>query len=173
MKKIFTLFLVCLFILTTLIACTTKETDLISSDMAKSILLEHNPDAIITDCTFNENTFSYTITFKTSLGVYVGSVGGFDGKLTSVSVQEEKPEITEFETYPEEEPKERFITMDTALAIAISNSGASGTAIVVKTELDKNEKVFTIIFRSGEFEYSYIIDAVTGDIISSDAIPNS
>ncbi|MDO5479051.1 MAG: PepSY domain-containing protein, partial [Clostridia bacterium] len=128
---------------------------------------------IILECFYDENVASYIIEFKTFYGLYEGVVNAHTGNITSIAIKPEEDSAPMFEPPSEDEEEVSFIPHETALAIAISDSEIGGTAAVVKNDLDRERKTYNIIFRSGTTEYSYIIDAVTGDILSFDVVMDS
>lgn len=65
----------------------------------------------------------------------------------------------------------QHISVDKAKEIALSNSGvSSSSASFKKAKLDREDGIYIyeIEFYSGQFEYEYEIDAVSGDILSFD-----
>ncbi|MBQ2942426.1 MAG: PepSY domain-containing protein [Clostridia bacterium] len=173
MHRLISLILLLSMIIVILPACE-KEPQLITEKTAKETITEIYPEAIILECLFVEEERSYIVDFKTFHGTYEGIVNASSGKLLSVMLKE--PETDEPMFAPEDEEsasEEVFISLDTALTLALRDSGASGTAVLVKNSLDRENKTYNIIFRSGNTEYNYLIDAVTGDILSSDVVIDS
>ncbi len=64
----------------------------------------------------------------------------------------------------------KYIGQDSALSSALGHSGLTGDAVNgVKSEFDLSDglMVYEIEFGSGEYQYSYDINALTGEIVSS------
>lgn len=65
---------------------------------------------------------------------------------------------------------ETYISEERAIEIAISNAGVTRDSVYdLDAELDKepNGVFWEVDFESGDFEYSYDIDATTGDIVNT------
>ena len=172
MHKLFTILSIFLIILLPFSGCKEKEHEIITSQDAKAAIAELNPEAIILECEYNEDVNAYIIEFKTFYATYEGIVNANTGTINSIVIKEEEDDTPMFDPEPEE-VDDAFISPDTALAVALSNSGAEGTAVIVKNELDAENKVFNIIFRSVTAEYYYTVDAVTGDILSMEMVLDS
>ena len=172
MRNLFIILLIFSMSLSFLPGCEKKEPELITSQEAKAAITELNPEAIILECEYKEEVNAYIIDFKTFYATYEGIVNAHTGNITSIVIKEKEDNSPMFDTEPEE-VADIFLHPDTALGIAISDSGAEGTAVIVKNELNSENKVFNIIFRSGSAEYYYTIDAVTGAILSMDMLLDS
>lgn len=167
MKKVKILFFTAIIII--MFSACNKLNSFISDAEAKNAITEYSPGAIITECTLHSESALYEIEFKTSHNVYIGYINARTGNVDSVSVKEEIiPEDNSVFTDEPETEDVSFIATDTALAIAIKDANVSGSVVLVKNELNRENKTFTCIFRAGNREFTYIINATTGDIISSE-----
>lgn len=164
-KTLYTLILAALLILQA--GCAPKQNSVISSDEAKEVIFTHSPGAVITDCEYSDATCIYKIVFETDLGKYTASVNGKTGALISVTIIEDKPEVKFDDTDEDDGPIKR-LTPDDALTIAIIDSDVSGSVLTVKNEYRSEDNSYFVIFRSGNKEFTYTIDAENGDVISSD-----
>ncbi len=66
--------------------------------------------------------------------------------------------------------QQQYIDMQAALDIALADAKLAKDAVIVKEnqiEPDGNYVVYDIEFLSGNIEYEYVINAVTGDIIKA------
>ncbi len=167
MKKLTSLIITSMLIFS-LTACKGGAPDITEAE-AKKAILNHTPDAIITECIYKSASSSYEIEYKTAHNVYIAIVDADSGEISSVTIKEEitTEDPSVFET-PEEDTDDKILPADTALSIAFADSGISGTASLVKNDLNRESKTYTVVFRSGNREFTYIIDAVTGAIISSE-----
>ena len=165
MKKTIFLFFSIFLILFSFAGCNTAEENVpITAKEAKDIITAHSPEAIILECDYDTLSDCYVIVFKTSFGSYEGVVHASSGSIVSVSVKENFLPDTEF---PEEEvsPESKYIPIDTALATVLVDSGIDGTGVVLQSELDEENERYIFVIRSGDEEYSYAVDAVTGKIL--------
>ena len=167
MKHIKTLILT-VFIAVFISACSNPALPNVSEDKAKKAIMEHSPDAIITECIYHSDSDMYEIEFSTELNIYTGMVNASTGNVESVIVKEEITKEDNFVFDNGEPEEEAFIPMDAALTIALSDSKATGSVVLVKNDLNRDSKTYTCIFRAGNKEFTYIINAVTGEVISSE-----
>lgn len=173
MHKIFSVILTLFIILMLLPSCSKSNQQIITGKEAKEIITAHHSDAIILECIYSESTNSYVVDFKTFHGNYEGTVNARTGSITSIILKEEPSDAPMFDPEDEENSQEHFIPAESAIQIALQDSEAEGTAVLIKNELDKENKVYNVIFRSGNSEYTYKIDAITGKIISFDVVIDS
>ena len=171
MRNLFIILLIFSMSLSFLPGCEKEAPELITSQEAKAAILELNPESIILECEYVESSNTYIVEFKTFHATYRGVVNAYTGKIVSIVIKEDEDTTPMFA--PEEEQEVPLLPYDTALSIALSDSDAEGTAVIVKNELDTENKVFNIIFRSGTAEYYYAVDAVTGDILSTEMVLDS
>lgn len=138
----------------------------VSDDDAKKTVSEYSPGAVITECDYDDNLSAYEIKFETDYGEYKAVVSGESGKLISVTLIEEDPVIPE-EKPDDHDAKKQALTPDDALTVAIMDADVSGSVMTVKNSYNSEDNTYYIIFRSGNKEFTYEIDAETGDIVDS------
>lgn len=168
----------CLIIILSLLSFSACKKDLsVTSNEAKEIISEYNPDAIITDCSLSEDSKNYIVKFDTPFDSYKALVNVNTGEIFSISIEEnEKDDPTWFEneeTYSENEASTTYITPNSALNIALADAGTQGSAVIITNELNEEENVYEIIFRSLNKEYSYKIDALDGTILNRESYIDS
>lgn len=138
----------------------------ISASDAKAAVSSYSPGAIINDCKYNEESDIYTVEFETDLGKYTASVNGKSGALICVVLTEDEPQYTPEDDDEEPGPVQR-LTPDDALTAAILNSDASGSVITVRNDYNRDSNSYTVVFRSGNKEFTYRIDAENGEVLES------
>ena len=84
--------------------------------------------------------------------------------------------VDETENKAESNPGRKYVTVDEAKAIALSFSGLTEEDVTfseAKFETEDGRDIYSIEFYSGDREYEYDIDAVTGDLIESSVEPQA
>lgn len=136
----------------------------ISASDAKEVVSSYSPGAIINACEYDEESDMYTVEFETELGKFNASVSGKGGKLISVTVIEDEPEYI---LGDEDDGPVQRLTPDDALTAAILASDASGSVITVRNDYNRDSNSYTVVFRSGNREFTYRIDAESGEVLES------
>lgn len=128
-----------------------------------------------TDLDFEDGRMVYEVEFrlKDSRGENEAVVDAVTGEiLYARSEPEYVPEqpVQQSAVQPAEQTASEYITEEEAEQIAFAHAGVED-ARVQKTELDRDDGrvVYEIEFRKGLREYEYEIDAVTGEVLKSDA----
>lgn len=165
MKKIATASALLLILITA--GCRTSDTDIISADKAKETVTSGYPGAVITDCEFDEDENLYKIEFETEYGEYEAFVSAKNGSIISVTLEEEPIAPSDYESEDEDEKPKQIYSPDDALSIALMDADLSGSVLTVKNQYDSDTNCYNLIFRSGNKEFSYRIDAETGAIKDS------
>ena len=141
-----------------------KETNTISSETAKKAVSDYSPGAVITECEYNEAESAYEVTFETDYGKYQADIDGKSGKIVSVTLIEPDPVIPDVS---EESGSKQILTPDDALTVAIMDADVAGSVMTVQNSYNKDNNSYFVVFRSGSKEFTYRIDAETGDILES------
>ncbi len=142
-----------------------KTADTLSAEDAKKAISDYSPGAIITECDYNEDKSVYEIKFETDYGEYNATVDSKSGKVLSVTLIEPDPVVPDDPV--DGDGSKQILTPDDALTVAIMDADVSGSVMTVKNDYDRDENAYFLIFRSGNKEFTYKIDAETGDILDS------
>lgn len=144
--------------------CNNNNKKNISFDDAKKAVSDYSPGAVITECDYDDNLSSYEIKFETEYGEYKAVVSGETGSIVSVTLIEPDPVIPDD---PEPDKAKQVLTPDDALTVAIMDADVSGSVMTVQNKYNSDENTYFVVFRSGNKEFTYKIDAETGDILES------
>lgn len=166
MKRKLTFILIFAFTLLCLSGCQKPEEKIISVDEAKAAITDYSPGCIIKDCELDDDSMNYEVEFKTQFGEYEATVSGKTGEILSV-VLEEPDYVPQSKPDNNDDDEMRAISPDDALTIAIMDADVSGSVLTVKNSYSNEDNCYTVIFRSGNKEFIYKIDATTGDILDS------
>ncbi len=146
--------------------CNNNKTeDKLSSEDAKKAIADYSPGAIITECDYDDDKSVYEIRFETDYGEYNAIVDGKSGKVLSVTLIEPDPVVPD--DTDDGDGAKQMLTPDDALTVAIMDADVSGSVMTVKNDYNKDENTYFLIFRSGNKEFTYTVDAETGDILDS------
>ena len=173
-----------------------NKTKKISADKAKKIALgdaklaEKDVTFVKVELEFEDNRLVYDVEFYSGNVEYDYDIDAVSGEIISndfdiedysipaqsaaAPQQTEAPKQTAAAPAPTTQAAKNpsgDIGMERAKQIALSHAGLSqGSVSFVKAQLDYEDgvKVYEIEFYSGNVEYDYDIDAVSGDIISND-----
>lgn len=167
MKQKLTSVLIFAFILLCFSGCRKPAEKLISLDEAKAVITEYSPGCIITDCELDNDSMNYEIEFKTQFGEYEATVSGKNGDILSVVLEEPDYVPQQKQDDEEKDDSRHALSSDDALTIAIMDADVSGSVLTVKNSYSNEDNCYTVIFRSGNKEFLYKIDAATGDILDS------
>lgn len=169
MKKKAIVLIVSLAVILT--GCGKRSEQRISEKEAIKAISDYSPGAVITECEFDEDSFVYEIEFETEFGKYEGKVSAKNGDIISVITEETKtalpPDSSLQNADKSSDAPKQAIAHDDALAIAITDADIAGSVLTVKNSYDKEDNCYEIVFRSGNKEFSYEIDAATGEIRES------
>lgn len=91
-------------------------------------------------------------------------MSGETGSIVSVTLIEPDPVIPDD---PEPDKAKQVLTPDDALTVAIMDADVSGSVMTVQNNYNADENTYFVVFRSGNKEFTYKIDAETGDILES------
>lgn len=166
MKQKLTFVLIFTFILLCFAGCQKPDEKLISLDEAKAVITDYSPGCVITDCELDDDSMNYEIEFKTQFGEYEATVSGKTGDILSV-VLEEPDYVPQPKQDEDDDDSQRALSPDDALTVAIMDADVSGSVLTVKNSYSGEDNCYTVIFRSGNKEFLYKIDAATGDILDS------
>lgn len=172
MKKKAILALISIAIVLT--GCGENSGKKISEKEAIKAIKDYSPGAVITECEYDEDSMVYEIEFGTEFGKYEGKVSAKNGDIISVITEEpisapqtDGPSANESNDNENTVTSKQAFSHDDALAIAIIDADVGGSVLTVKNSYDKEDNCYDIVFRSGNKEFSYKIDAETGDIKES------
>lgn len=163
-----------IFFAVVLTGCGKNSGKRISEKEAIKAIKDYSPGAVITECEYDKDSMVYEIEFETELGKYEGKVSAKNGDIISV-ITEEPISAPPADTSLSDESNDnentgtskQAFSHDDALIIAIMDADVGGSVLTVKNSYDKEDNCYDIVFRSGNKEYSYEIDAETGDIKES------
>lgn len=154
---------------------TTKASSSISLDDAKAIAFKHSGvsknDAVITSAhkDMDDGITYYEIEFKTSSYEYEYEID-LNGKIISY----DRDKLSTKHTTTDSSSNAKYIGVDRAKEIALSNAGLSAKSVVftkAKYERDDGVSQYEIEFETSTTEYEYEINAITGKIISRSSEP--
>lgn len=157
-----------------LTGCGNRLGQRISEKEAIKSISNYSPGAVITECEFDDDSFIYEIEFETEFGKYEAKVSAKNGAIISVVTEETKTAPSTDSSLQNDtgesenaETKEQAFSPDDALAIAIMDADVGGSVLTVKNSYDKENNCYEVVFRSGNKEFSYEIDAATGEVRES------
>ncbi len=169
MKKIFfvALIAICLFIS----ACGQKSPMLLSYDEAQNALLSRWPNADILSFRLSETQSDYIAVFSASDGFSLALIDAESGHVHDVQplvfpAVDNTAGQNENNSDTENPPAKRLSEKD-ALAIAHTAADTAGDLVLMHRTYDPTSNSYLIILKGGNIEYRYVIDAESGDIVSS------
>lgn len=154
---------------------TTKASSSISLDDAKAIAFKHSGvsknDAVITSAhkDMDDGITYYEIEFKTSSYEYE-----YEIDLNGTIISYDRDKLSTKHTTTDSSSNAKYIGVDRAKEIALSNAGLSAKSVVftkAKYERDDGVSQYEIEFETSTTEYEYEINAITGKIISRSSEP--
>ena len=165
MRKMLFLILISAMLILLIPGC--KNSVAITSEQeAKDALIENTPEAIILNCTYQEDTKTYQIEYQTEYDTYIAFLDSVSGKITisPKSVLETEDPTLFPEDNVNKEPQ-LTISSDDAYVLAVADAGS--TAMVNRSQEDyiKSTNTYYVSFYSVDYEYSYIISAETGEVL--------
>ncbi len=146
---------------------STENTERISEDEAKLKALSHAgvkaDDIRDYSIKLDEYEVVYEIEFKSGGYEYSYEINAESGKI----IDSEKEKDDDYE--PDSSAKAELISKSEAKSKALSHAGVKADDIRdYSIELDDDEAVYEIEFKSGAYEYSYEINAKSGKVIGSE-----
>lgn len=172
MKKHLIVLSLCLSFCLFLFACGKEKSALLSSEEAKAALLSAQPSSSILLLQLNESKTDYLTVFSTSDGFSLALIDAESGRVHDVlpfHLPAGRDEVMESKEDPalESAPSQRLSEKE-AVAIAQKDTKAAEEPSVMQSTYDADSNTYRILLKSGNLEYSYVIDASNGKIITSD-----
>lgn len=158
-------------------ANTSDASDHIGADRAKEAALKHAgvkaAEAKNVKCELDrdDGTLHYDVEFDANGCEYDYEIDAGTGKILKSEKEEndDRPVVTTKPTVQTQSNSEARIGKEKARKIALDHAGVKvSEAREVECELDyeNGKAVYEVDFESGDYEYSYEIDAATGSVIS-------
>lgn len=117
------------------------------------------------DLEWDDGRAIYEIEFKSGNKEYDYEVDALTGKVISAGYDKDGRE----DDGKQSASGHKYITGDAAKQAAFDHAGVKAAdATQVKCELDKDDGVYEVEFKSGGVEYEYEINAVTGKVVKAD-----
>ncbi|MDP4133617.1 MAG: PepSY domain-containing protein [Bacillota bacterium] len=184
MKKIAVL-LVILAMALPITACTQKKQEYIGEKAAKKVITDTYPDADISKFEFKKDKKPpvYVIDFGDGDLYYEASIDALTGEIITLNEDKDKDKEnkdsedkgaageTDTTDSTGKAEKEQYIGMDKAIDIAVSDAGEKVNSVMMIDSSETNEddkEIYEIKFKANNCEYTYKIDAASGDIINKD-----
>lgn len=121
------------------------------------------------DC--DDTVLHYDVEFHAGHYEYDFEIDAVTGKILHWEREYDPEKVPVDPPIPTENPPEALITAQEAEEIALNHAGLARQEVMFdRTELDRdrNKTEYEVEFRVGRWEYSYEIDAVTGQILDYD-----
>ena len=156
------------------VAAKSSVQEILSASDAEAITLAHagvtDPAGLKTELDEDDGVKEYEIEFRSGNYEYDYTIDAVTGNILSHD-KEFDPADKPVETTPAaaNPPVQEILSASDAESIALAHAGVTDPT-GLKTELDEDDgvKEYEIEFCSGDYEYEYTIDAITGDILSHD-----
>ena len=117
------------------------------------------------DLEWDDGRAIYEIEFKSGNKEYDYEVDALTGKVIAAGYDKDGWE----DDGKQAASGQKYITADAAKQAAFDHAGVKAAdAAQVKCELDKDDGVYEVEFKSGGVEYEYEINAVTGKVVKAD-----
>lgn len=120
---------------------------------------------------YDDTVLHYDVEFHAGHYEYDFEIDAVTGKILHWEREYDPEKVPVDPPVPTENPPEALITAQEAEEIALNHAGLARQEVMFdRTELDRdrNKTEYEVEFRVGRWEYSYEIDAVTGQILDYD-----
>lgn len=148
----------------------------IGSDRAKKIALDHAGVAeteipyVEIEMDYEHGTMVYEVEFDTVEYEYDYDINAVTGEIMK-NKKESNDDFYENASAPVEKPAtQTYITAEEAKSVALTHAGVTGGIKEYECDFDIEDgvTVYEIEFETSEYEFEYVIDALTGEILEND-----